>query len=149
MQGGDIAIPVSQRILIIFDGFVAKPPSKPKEKAQYKLAVRLHNWRRAFDLWSIHPLGVAHLNDLHYRWSLRFDLVTWQPMQFAAEIERWVEAMNIPVAHVHYSTPEKLAREIAYMPDVVKVFDPDPSHRWRYGSRGRVVESVEQFSIFA
>lgn len=146
MERGDIAVPQAQRFLFVFDGFLGKLPKK--KLLAYKALLKVHQWERAFYLWDMVPKATDHLNRIYWQYNLRFDIVTWQPQAIANEIEEWCARINLPVGYVSSTTSEKLARELAHMPDVVKVFDADPDHKFRYGQRGRWLDDNTTFSIF-
>jgi hypothetical protein len=147
VRGGDIEAFVALRFVFVFDGLLAKLPDSRKKL--YKGYLIAHQWKRAFCLWDINRMGLAHLRDVYWRHDFRIDVVTWQPPEIAELIGGFFDESNIPVTHTSAFEPEHFERELAYMPDVVKVFHGDQSMPFRFGGKGRLVSSLSTFQPLA
>lgn len=135
MQGGDISNEVAPRLLFVFEGTLATVPSKTAE-AKEKLQCRLKRWAAAAELWEISEQASILLWDVAWRYNFRFDIVTYKPAGFARALKDRLDEEGLPAAKVWHSSPQLLAKKLAFMPDVAYVYDSDPTRLFTYGGRG-------------
>lgn len=140
MQKGDISNSIVPRMLIVFEGFLGQL-NTPKDKAALAVAMRLHKWKSAVNCFELNGLVVQHIWDAVWRKNYTIDVVTFYGQGFGEALEIRLENEDLPVGSVHATTPGLLAREVVYRPNVLAVYDPDPSHVFTYGSKGRVVSA--------
>jgi hypothetical protein len=135
MQGGDLSNEVSPRLLFVFENTVGTLSGKVDE-AKESWYLRSKRWRKAVDLWEISDRAYALLWDVSWRYNYRFDVVTYHQPHFAKALAERFDDEGLPVGRVIASTPMKLARQLAFMPDVRYVYDADESRLFTYGGRG-------------
>jgi hypothetical protein len=82
------------------------------------------------------PVG-RRIWDLAWRYGQAVDAVTWLGEEFVDPIREVMDGEQLPIGHLIATKPHLLARELAYRPDIVAVHDPDPTHAFTYGSKGR------------
>lgn len=137
MERGDISGRLAPRWMFVWEGVVANVP--PAKQAPYKLAVRLHRWRKAVDCWETEPHVAKVLNDLFWRRDLRFDVVTFLGDQYVEHIQRRLDGESLPFSNVWAVSEDTLAKRLVYMPDVQYVVHADPARHLSYGPRGLLV----------
>lgn len=150
MQKGDISNVMSPRLLVVFENLVGLLP-EPQDRARYATYLRLHQWKRAVNCYQPNETLAKVLWDLTYgRFSYTLDCVTWLDDRLVEHVESWLDREGLPFSKFHHYDPTKLARRIATMPDVAAIYDPDPAHRFLWGSKGRIVspENTTQMGRF-
>jgi hypothetical protein len=135
MQGGDLSNEVSPRLLFVFENTVGTLPNKVAE-AKEAWYLRAKRWRKAVDVWDISDRAYALLWDVSWRYNYRFDVVTYHRPHFAKALAERFDDEGLPVGRVIASSPPKLAKQLAFMPDVRYVYDADESRLFTYGGRG-------------
>ena len=141
MQNGDLSNQVSARVLIVFEGALGFCTDEKK----FKKAADRGNWERAAECWELNELMVRRILWLFYHKDVHTEVVTFLPSGFADELAELLEdKYDLPVHRVWASTPELLGRQIAYMPDLARVYDPEPQRWLMYGGKGRFLTSVSQ-----
>lgn len=139
VEHGDLSNEVSPRLLFVFEGTVATLPSKTAA-AREKAMIKLRRWHRAVELWDIPERAHALLWDVSWRYSYRFDIVTYRPAGFARALAERFDNEGLPVGRVWASSPALLAKKLAFMPDVRYVYDADGDRLFTYGGRGVYLE---------
>jgi hypothetical protein len=142
MERGNLSNVVMPRLLIVFEGAIGTLPGE-SVKAAEKLA-RKGKWGEVAGMYVLDKLIMAQMLRVVRNFGMNLDIVTWLGYDMAQEVERRMDEENIPVHGVFTSTPDMLARELAYMPDVAWVYDPDPSHVFTFGRRGVLLKSAAQ-----
>lgn len=142
MERGDIDNGVAPRILIVWENLLGLVPAKT-DQAKLTTYLRLHRWKRAAQLFQINEPLAARI--WYVQWKLRYsvDVVTYIGPEFRDALEERLADEDLPIGHVRYEQPHKLARHLAYEPATAAVYDPDPSHRFTYGSKGRIVSAAD------
>lgn len=135
MQGGDLSNEVAPRLLFVFEGTVGALSSKTDE-AKERFYCRTKRWKKAVDMWVVSERAYALLWDVTWRYSFRFDVVTYKPSGFAKALAERLDDEVIPVSRVFSSSPNILAKKLAFMPDVRHVYDADEGRLFTYGGRG-------------
>lgn len=139
MEKGDISGTPTPRLLFVFESLLGVPPHSSKGLV-YAGAKMLGRSKLAAAQWDLDPVMVQQLWDLFWRHNYRFDIVTFKGHDFAVALYERLEQLNVPVSNVlSFPSAEALAKGLAYMPDVVTVYDGDPARRMTYGSKGRYV----------
>lgn len=116
-----------------------------QQPAQERVACRLRRWKTAVNMWELDGLAVKHLWDLQWRYNYRLDCVTFKSEQFAEALRDKFDRNYIPFSNVFSETVYGLSRRLSSMPDVVRVFDPDPNRMLTWGSKGKYVSSSTGF----
>lgn len=143
MQNGDLSNQVSARILLVFEGALGFCIDDKK----YQKAATRKNWERAAEYWELNELMMRRILWLFYKKDVHTEVVTFLDTPaggFVDELAGRLDASDLPIHRVWATTPEHLGRQIAYMPDLACVYDPEPERWLMYGSKGRFLTSVAQ-----
>jgi hypothetical protein len=134
MEHGQLGTAIQQRVIFIWEGAFAAPPSSHLTES---LLRKTHRWDSAVGLWEIHPVMVGQVWYLRNHTPYLVDLaVTTRESGFTRSVAKLVERENIPIRYVFRIEPEKLGQRLPYMPDVVRVFWGLESQRWVFGPKG-------------
>lgn len=147
MLHGDISNVVSPRLLLVFEGLVGHVPPKASTVRAERLARKMHRWKSAVSYWEIDDLVAKVLADLYWRKDQTLHVVTWIGPEFAEALGERLDDENLPVSRTFHTTPERLARSIAYQHDIAAIYDPDPNHQFTFGGKGRIVTQSNLTSI--
>jgi hypothetical protein len=140
MEHGDLSNKVSPRVLLVFEnaiGFCA-------DRKRFDRELGRGHWDRACACWDFNELILRQILWLFHKKDVRTEVVTFQPPGFADELAQRFEEIDLPIHRVWSTTPESLGRQIAYMPDLACVYDPEPSRWLMYGSKGRFLQHAAQ-----
>lgn len=142
MQHGDLSNVVTPRLVVVFEGAVGFLMDEYDKK--YQKALKKEKWWEAIAYWKLNDKMLGRLWYLFAKKSVVIDICTWMGDGMAAAIEDVLNFSNVPVQSVWASTPDILARSLAYTPDIALVYDPDPDHVFTYGGKGRLLTDVNQ-----
>lgn len=142
MQKGDISNFSPQRFLFVFEGLVATlEPVAAKKEAFHR---RLHRWDSAVRCWGVNDTALSYLWDLAWRHHVAVDVATFLP--YPIQVERYLEQEAVPYAHLlHFDSPDALAKRLAWMPQVHRVYYCEPPRRFVFGDRGMYVPDMQIF----
>lgn len=148
MRGNDLSNRSAPRHVIVFEGGLADFPSLEDTKA-YNLAYKKKRYWEAVRYFIWNPLMLGQIERLVRTADINIEVCTWigadlEYGDFALAIDEELERMNIPVRSVWVCTPEKLAKDLAYLPDIACIYDPDPGHILTFGSRGVLLTNPAQ-----
>lgn len=139
MRNGDLSNRVSPRVVLVFEGALGFCTDTRKFDRQ----LRRGHFEEATRFWEINSLLAGKILHLNYYKDVTFEVVTFiGGDEWAAELGYYLE--DLPLHRVWATTPEKLGRKIAYMPDLACVYDPEPKRWLMYGTKGRFLTSVNQ-----
>ena len=142
MRGGDISNEVTPRLLFVYEDVLAKQVRTPV--APRRFMKRRANWHLLISTYEVDQLLAARLWMVVGRLGVRFDAVTFLPAEAVPHIREHLESENIPVAHVRsYDSPQALADALAYMPDVIGVYDL-PARAVAYGGKGQDIGQLDR-----
>lgn len=139
MQGGDISNEVVPRLVLAFEGTLGIPREKKPEN-RFVGGFRQFGRRKAL---AEHAVADFDINeplarvvwDTVWRYGYAIDVVTYLGEDFARALEARLDEENLPISSVWADEPHKLARSIAYRPDIACIYD-NTNHLF-YGSKGR------------
>lgn len=148
---GDISNVVQPRVLLVFEGALGHISGSDVEEFNIRASDGL--WFEAWQVWTLNDLMAAKLWDVTRRQFIQVEVVTFVvPAEHseagAKGLEEFMELHNLPVSAVHAWTPKKLARELAYMPDIAAVYDPNPESWAMFGRKGVALTNVNDFCRF-
>jgi hypothetical protein len=138
MERGDISNEVSPRLVIVWENLLGLLPTKAHE-AKVSTYLKFKRYGRAVNVFELNEMLARRIWDVTWRLKFSVDVVTYVNDDFADEVRDRLDREDLPVGHVWHKTPQVLARELAYMPHVAAIYDPNPSHRFTYGSKGRII----------
>lgn len=142
MKDGDLSNRTPSRVIVVYEGLVAQPPSKPAVRVQEQLYVRFRRWTKAAALWEFDDSMLAHLWDAAWRWDLPVDIATYLPAAYAEAHVQRLERLHLSFGHFDvYDSPESLARALLHMPSVASVVYSYPPRPLLFGGRGRYLEA--------
>jgi hypothetical protein len=139
VKHGDISNDVAPSIVIVWENLLGLLPS-PADRAKESAARRMRRWKSAVNAYTLNEVLAKHMWDLTWRANKTLDVLTYLGDDFREALEDRIDRENLPVRHVYGYSPAQLAREIAYMRDLEAIFDPDPSRRFTYGGKGRIID---------
>lgn len=142
MRGNDLSNKVSPRHVIVFEGGLATLPLE-REKDFQKSCKRRRLWE-AISYWQWNHLMLAQIERIVRNMDVNIEVCTWMTEDMAFAIGEELDKMNIPVRSVWASSPFKLAQDLAYLPDIAAIYDPDPEHVLTYGRRGVYLTNPSQ-----
>jgi hypothetical protein len=134
------------RLVVVFEGAVGIVPDD--QRKLYAKLCQKNKWWQAIDCYELNGHMLSKLLDLRWRLDINVNLVTWLGDEAAEAIQERMDDEGIPVGGCFASTPSRLTRELAYAPDIVAVYDPDPDHVFTYGSKGVVLTDANQIGRF-
>jgi hypothetical protein len=146
MQHGDIDNgPGNPLIYVVWEGLIAVP-SREYSPTKFRRRMRFRNPSRALDLYTTNEAAVRQIWEL-WEQDQGIAVVTLLGSRIGpALVERLVDDA-VPYDRVISTTVSHLASEIALAPDVLHIVDPDPRHRFTYGSKGRTVAPYDAAMI--
>lgn len=137
MEKGDISNEIVPRLALVFEGLIGVLPKQNMRKET--VARKLGQWKRVINYFEPNEPIALRIWDLTHRFNFTLTAITWMPPSTVEHIENWLDAQNLPIGRVQATTPVLLSRSIAYQPDLAAIYDPDPSHRFTFGGKGRIV----------
>lgn len=136
MKHGDLSNEVVPRLLLVFEG--ALGVISASDRRAFDKDIKRQHWHAAAERWTIVEPMAMRIWYLARHLGHTLDVVTFAgPEPFGEELAyRLQEVEELPVNHVYATEERKLARKITYMPDVAKVYDPEPRRWLTWGSKG-------------
>jgi hypothetical protein len=143
LKNGDLSNEVVPRIVLVFEGALGYISRENRKKFDKYIA--RERWYEAAGCWEIHDQVAQRIWYLVRHRSLTLDIVIFAgPEEFGAALEiRIKDFEELPVHNVWATRTELLARKIAYMPDLLCVYDPNPERWLTWGSKGRPITRAE------
>lgn len=148
MLDNDISNEISPRFMFQWEGLIARYV----EPDPYRKI--LHSWPRKagkatyqINQFEFDGRMVAHLWDIQWRSRYSIDIVSFLGDWAEEPIKRRLDDAHIPYANFIMTTPERLARELAYMPHIYAVYFGDPNLALTFGGRGRHVPDATVFRL--
>lgn len=151
MQHGNLSNRVMPSIVVVFEGAVGLlPEDKIKD---YHKAVSKNRWWQAVDLFELNRMYLLKFLDLTWNKGFNIELCTWMGHgteydDAALRIAERMDFENIPIYSVWSDAPDKLAREVSYLPRIARIYDPDPNHVFKYGGKGVLLTDPNQLGAF-
>jgi len=145
MDKGDLSNKVSPRCLLVFEGALAFCTNEAKSS---KLIAKRRDEKALKEYWVLNEHLCRRILWLFHKKDITFEVVTFLGQQFAVELRYWLDSLDIPVHRVWATTPAALGRNIAYMPDLAFVYDPEPERWLMYGTKGVFLSDVNQVGDF-
>lgn len=144
MRNGDLSNEVVPKILLVFEGALGMILQSDRRKFDRYIAKG--RWQEAVALWHINPKMALKIWDVTRRLSMNLEIVTFQgPVEFGRELEiRLQDEEDLPVSRVWATTVTLLSRKIAYMPDLMRIYDPNPERQLTWGGKGQIITTEDQ-----
>lgn len=148
MLKGDISNAVQPRLLLVFEGALGHIEGDAVQEFN-TLATR-GKWREAWDLWTLHELMMGKIWNVTQKQFIQTSVVTFvhdSPLA-GAGLQAVLDSHGLPVSEVLAMTPQRLAREVAFMPDVARIYDANPESWAMYGRKGVALTNVNDYGRF-
>lgn len=143
MLYGDLSNVVVPRLVLVFEGALGFLP--PDRVEDYNKLGSRGAWDQAARCWDLHDLMMRKIRDVTIRQNFQLEVVTYAgPPEFAQSLQELFEEEGLVISRVLSSTAVRMARRLAYAPDIAYVYDTDPQHVMMYGGKGRHLTSVHQ-----
>lgn len=151
MQNGNLSNIVQPRVLLVFEGALGHISDDLINEFN-KLASN-GAWFDAWKTWHINELMAAKIWDVIKRQFIQVEIVTFAIPEDAGDearlgLQSFLDFHNLPISGVHIMSPKRLARELAYMPDVAMVYDANPDTWAMFGRKGYALTNVNDFCRF-
>lgn len=143
MQHGDLSSAPVPRHVIVWENAIGFLPDE--SRAQWRKLSKAGRWDDVAGLFVLDQMMLRAINDMTHRFGAQVDVVTYcGPQAFARALERLFDREHVPVRITFASTPERMARRIAYEADIVSVYDGNPGHGLVYGPKGVYLQHHRQ-----
>jgi hypothetical protein len=131
VQGGDLSNDPQPCLIVVFEGLLGTPPPRPVQKRRWG---RTKSPRAQIAEFTINAQLLGKIRSTPYP----VEVVTFFGPDFAQAIADRLDTYHALVRRVWSTTPEDLAKIHLTMPDVARIYDPDPRRAFAtYGSLGR------------
>lgn len=136
MQNGNLSNKVTPRVLLVFEGSLGFIDGKRMET--FDAYASKGDWYEAWCQWEVNRFLARRLWDIQARQGIRISIVTYisDTEECARGLEELMDSLNLPTQDVTATDPWRLSREIAYMPDVARIYDANRETAFMYGSKG-------------
>lgn len=122
----------------------------PLSEPEFLRCMKAADYDGALDLWRFNDLAIRVLWDRVYRYSQVWYIVTYLSADddLAQALAARIGAEDIPVRLVWAQDPAVFSRRLVTMPDIIRVYDPDPGRAGLYSPRiGRLLTDIRQLGV--
>ena len=145
MDGGDISNEASPRLVFVWEGLLAQLPADAAPLEARLLKKK--KWTRALDLWSESEHMRHVLMDLTWRSHVSVDILCMHPRGFATVLRARLDEEGYPYGNLYNFGLMAFDRELAYMPNVQRVFHAFGRMPFLFGSRGQLIRPTDRVII--
>ena len=136
------------KFVLIFEGALGllDPLSEP----EFHRRMKAYDYPGALALWRLNDLVIRILWDRVYRYSQAYYIVTYLSADddFARLLAEKIGREDIPVKLVWAQDPAVFARRLITMPDIIRVYDPDPGRAGLYSPAiGRLLIDARHIGV--
>ncbi len=145
MQNGNISNVVQPRILLVFEGTLGHI-SKEGVPVFNHFATQ-GEWYTAWSQWSLDQMMCRMMWDVTKRQGININVVSFvgdKSEDCRMGLQDHLDAHHLPVADILLTDPGLLAREIAFMPDVARIYDGNAETAMMYGNKGTLITHWNQ-----
>src|SRR5581483_2735819 len=120
------------KFVLIFEG--ALGILSPLAEPAFARHMKAGDYHRALDSWELSGLVTRVLMDRVWRYSQTWYIVTYLTAHddFAAALGAKLDTCEIPYKQAWALDPGAFARRLIAMPDIIRVYDPDPARTGIY-----------------
>ena len=136
------------RFVLVFEGALGL--LDPLAEPEFTRCMKTRDYDGALELWQLSDLVTRILWDRVVRYSQAYYLVTFLSDDglFARALAAKLGREEIPVKACWAQQPAVFARHLIAMPDIVRVYDPDPGRAGLYSPAiGRLLTDVRQIGV--
>jgi hypothetical protein len=143
VRSNDLSSDPVARIALVADGALCWPPDDRLK--DWDRVINRGHWKEAAEMLEFNERMCTVIWDRSWRCNMIIDVITYLgPDQWAAALADRIGAEELPVHKVWATTPTLLGRKLAFMYDLVRVYDPYPEHQLMFGQKGRLITNVNQ-----
>lgn len=148
MLKGDISNVVQPRVLLVFEGALGHIGEGSIGEFNIRASDGL--WFEAWQCWSLNEQMAGKIWHVVQKQMIQVSIVTFiaESEDAGSGLMEYLDLHGLPVSQTIATTPKKLARELAFMPDVAFVYDANPESWAMYGRKGRALVNVNDFCRF-
>jgi hypothetical protein len=139
VKGNDLSNELVPRFVLVFEHLVGVLPTATRS-AQFNAYRTIRSWKRAVSMFQVNEMLARHMWHVSWHMHHQLEVVTYLHPDAVEYVTEWIDIAGLPVHRVWYAEPFKLARQIATMPDLAAIFDPDPAHQLTFGRKGRILD---------
>lgn len=151
MKNGNLSNVVQPRVMLVFEGALGHISESDVEEFNVRASDGL--WFEAWQMWKLNEMMAARIWHVVRTLFVQVDVATLfipesNSHDAALGLQEFLELHNLPISNTHAWSPKRLARELAYMPDIAMVYDANPESWAMYGRKGRALQNVNDFCRF-
>ena len=151
MYKGDISNVVQPRVLLVFEGALGFIAGDAVE--EFNALASEGMWGEAWDQWTLNEQMMGKIWQVVQKQSIQVSVVTLIVPQEYSEVagrglQESLDSHGLPVSRVLAMPSKRLARELAYMPDVAAVYDANLDSWAMFGRKGKALTNVNDFCRF-
>lgn len=146
-KGEGLNRPVPKYVLV-FEGTLGQ--LDPLSEPEFARCMKARDYDAAVSLWTFSDLVARILTDRAWRFSQTWCLVSYLTADagFAQALARPVGAAELWIRDVWAMDPGVFARRLITMPDIIRVYDPDPGRAGLYSPAvGRLLTDPRQLGV--
>lgn len=136
MEHGNLSNVITPRVLLVFEGSLGF--IEGTRMGAFDEHASNGDWLSAWRQWEVNKTLARRIWDIQTRQGTRISIVTYidDSEACALGLEDLMDDLNLPTQGVIATDPWKLSREIAYMPDVARIYDANRETAFMYGQKG-------------
>jgi hypothetical protein len=148
MDKNNLSNVVVPRVLLVFEGALGHIAGQDIDEFNYRAS--LGNWAEAWQMWTLNDGMAGKIWQVAKTQFIQTSVVTFiaEFEEAGAGLTEYFDGHGLPISEVIATTPKKLARELAYMPDVACVYDANPDTWAMFGRKGQALTNVNDFCRF-
>lgn len=138
----------SPKIVLVFEGILGL--LDPLREPEYNRRMKAGDHDGALSLWHLDDLAIRIIWDRVYRYSQVFCVVTYLSADDGAAraLAARLSSEEIPVRTCWAQDPSVFARHLIAMPDIIRVYDPDPGRAGLYSpATGRLLTDKRDIGL--
>lgn len=145
---GNLSNVVQPRVLLVFEGALGHISGE--DVKEFNLLASEGAWGEAWDLWTINEGMAGMIWQVAQKQFIQTSVVTFvnDSERAGLGLQETLDSHGLPISEVIATTPKRLARELAYMPDVACVYDANPESWAMFGRKGRALQNVNDYCRF-
>lgn len=149
MLNGNLSNIVQPRVLLVFEGALGFISGSDVE--EFNLRASDDRWHEAWKLWTLNQGMMGKIWHVVRNQNINVSLVTFiapEDGNASYGLQQLMDDHHLPISEVLSISAKRLARELAYMPDVAMVYDANPESWAMFGRKGHALTNVNDFCRF-
>jgi hypothetical protein len=149
MQKGNLSNQVQARALLVFEGALGHISGE--DVKEFNALGSAGQWYEAWSLWTINEDMAGKIWQVVKNQFVQISLVSFvapEDGDASYGLQQIMDEHHLPIAEVFSWSPKRLARELAYMPDVACVYDANPETWAMFGRKGQALQNINDFCRF-